>query len=142
MKVLSFFILSGCKDLHFTDEDIHNETPSSKVTKEETREEADSFDAETLSPKNQKEISLLIEERESVSDTRETENLKTPIAKKITESFGGEVKISITDSSLKPINPLKVKSALPNTPSKTIWELRKGQDFSIRKVLDFSWESK
>ena len=45
-------------------------------------------------------------------------------------------------SHIKTIEPLKIKSALPNTPSKTIEGLRKGQDFIIRKVLDFSWESK
>ena len=100
MKVLSFFVLLGCEDLPFTDEDIHSEAPRPKVTKEETKE-VDSFDTEILSPKNQKEISILIEERESVPDTRETENLKTPIVEKITESFGGEVKVSITDTSLE-----------------------------------------
>ena len=100
---LSFFILSGCEDLPFTDEDIHSEAPRPKVTKEEIKEEVDSFDTEieTFSPKNQKAISILIEERESVLDTRETENLKTPIVGEITESFGGEVKVSITDTSLE-----------------------------------------
>ena len=100
---ISFFILYGCEDLHFTDEDIHTEAPKSKVTKEEIKEEVDSFDTEieTLSPNNQKEISITIEERESVPDTREIENLKNPIAEEITESFGGEVKVSITDTSLE-----------------------------------------
>ena len=45
-------------------------------------------------------------------------------------------------SHIKAYKPLKVKSRLPHTPSKTIGGLRKEQDFSIRKVLDFSWESK
>ena len=99
LLVFSFFVLSGCEDLPFTDEDIHSEAPKSKVTKEEI----DSFDTEieTFSPKNQKEISILIEERESVLDTRETENLKTPIVEEVTESLGGEVKVSITDTSLE-----------------------------------------
>ena len=35
--------------------------------------------------------------------------------------------------------PLKVKSALPNTPSLLDRGLRE-KDFTIRKVLDFSWE--
>lgn len=42
----------------------------------------------------------------------------------------------------KAYKPLKVKFPRPNTPSKTIGGLRKGEDFSIRKVLDFSWEVK
>ena len=103
MKILifSFFVLLGYEDLSFTDEDIHSEAPRPKVTKEETKE-VDSFDTEieTLSPKNQKEISITIEERESIPDTRETENLKTPIVGEITKSLGGEVKVSITDTSL------------------------------------------
>ena len=36
-------------------------------------------------------------------------------------------------------NPLKVKSALPNTPSPLDGGLRE-EGFTIRKVLDFSWE--
>ena len=35
--------------------------------------------------------------------------------------------------------PLKVKSALPNTPSPLERGLRE-KDFTIRKILDFSWE--
>ena len=35
--------------------------------------------------------------------------------------------------------PFKVKSPLLKTPSKTIGGLKEG-DFSIRKILDFSWE--
>ena len=35
--------------------------------------------------------------------------------------------------------PLKVKSALPNTPSPPDRGLRE-KDFTIRKILDFSWE--
>ena len=35
--------------------------------------------------------------------------------------------------------PLKVKSALPNTPSPLDRGLRE-KDFTIRKILDFSWE--
>lgn len=35
--------------------------------------------------------------------------------------------------------PLKVKSALPNTPSPFVGGLRE-KDFTIRKILDFSWE--
>ena len=100
LLIFSFFVLLGCEDLPFTDEDIHNEAPRPKITKEETKE-ADSFDTETLSPKNQKEISITIEERESVPDTRETENFKIPIVGEVTESFGGEVKVSITDTSLE-----------------------------------------
>ena len=37
--------------------------------------------------------------------------------------------------------PLKVKSALPNTPSTEVGGLRE-KDFTIRKILDFSWEDK
>ena len=36
--------------------------------------------------------------------------------------------------------PLKVKSALPNSPLPIVGGLRE-KDFTIRKVLDFSWES-
>ena len=36
-------------------------------------------------------------------------------------------------------NPLKVKSALPNTPSPFKGSLRE-KNFTIRKILDFSWE--
>ena len=36
-------------------------------------------------------------------------------------------------------NPLKVKSALPNTPSPLDGGLRE-KDFKIQKILDFSWE--
>ena len=36
--------------------------------------------------------------------------------------------------------PLKVKSALPNTPSPFVGGLRE-QDFTIRKILDFSWDN-
>lgn len=35
--------------------------------------------------------------------------------------------------------PLKIKSALPNTPSPLKGGLRE-KDFTIRKILDFSWE--
>ena len=35
--------------------------------------------------------------------------------------------------------PFKVKFALPNTPSPNMRGLRE-EDFSIRKILDFSWE--
>ena len=72
-----------------------------KSLKKKTKAEADSFDTETLSPKNQKEISITIEERESVPDTREAKNLNPSRVEEITESFGGEVKVSITDSSLE-----------------------------------------
>ena len=37
--------------------------------------------------------------------------------------------------------PLKVKSALPNTPSPFMGGLRE-KNFTIRKILDFSWEDK
>ena len=43
-------------------------------------------------------------------------------------------------SHIKTAEPLKVKSPRLNTPSKTLGGLRKVEDFSIRKVLDFSWE--
>ena len=38
--------------------------------------------------------------------------------------------------------PFKVKSPLLNTPSTNFWGLKEVQDFSIRKILDFSWEEK
>ena len=38
-------------------------------------------------------------------------------------------------------NPLKVKSALPNIPSPIVGDLRE-KDFTIRKILDFSWGNK
>lgn len=37
--------------------------------------------------------------------------------------------------------PLKVKSALPNSPSPRVGDLRE-KDFTIRKILDFSWEDR
>lgn len=37
------------------------------------------------------------------------------------------------------LKPFKVKSALPQSPSPKVGGLREG-DFSIRKILDFSWE--
>ena len=37
--------------------------------------------------------------------------------------------------------PLKVKSALPNSPSPLKGDLRE-QDWTIRKILDFSWSDK
>ena len=37
------------------------------------------------------------------------------------------------------LKPFKVKTALPNTPSPLDGGLRE-KDFSIRKILDFSWE--
>ncbi|MDE0119835.1 MAG: hypothetical protein OXM55_07495 [Bdellovibrionales bacterium] len=37
--------------------------------------------------------------------------------------------------------PLKVKSALPNSPLPSVGGLREGKDFTIRRILDFSWES-
>ena len=105
LLIFSCFVLLGCEDLPFTDEDIQNEAPKSEATKEEIAEEVnDNLQIENeipVLPHNQKEISILIEERESVADTKETENLKTPIVKAMTESFGGEVKVSITDSSLE-----------------------------------------
>ena len=42
---------------------------------------------------------------------------------------------------IKTPKPFKVKSPRPNTPSKNIGGLRK-EDFSIRKILDFSWEDR
>ena len=42
---------------------------------------------------------------------------------------------------IKTPKPFKVKSPRPNTPSKTIGGLRE-EDFSIRKILDFSWEDR
>ena len=41
---------------------------------------------------------------------------------------------------IKPPFRLKVKSPLPNTPSTNRGGLRDGEDFTIRKVLDFSWD--
>ena len=82
LLVFSFFVLSGCEDLPFTDEDIHSEAPRPKVTKEETKE-VDSFDTEILSPKHQRETFITIEERETVTDTTEAENSKTLIVKEI-----------------------------------------------------------
>ena len=40
---------------------------------------------------------------------------------------------------IKPPFRLKVKSPRPNTPSTNHGGLRDGEDFTIRKVLDFSW---
>ena len=42
-------------------------------------------------------------------------------------------------SHIKPPFPLKVKFPLPNTPSPHRGGLRDGEDFTIRKILDFSW---
>ena len=42
-------------------------------------------------------------------------------------------------SHKEPPKPFKVKSSLLKTPSKTIGGLKE-RDFSIRKILDFSWE--
>ena len=43
-------------------------------------------------------------------------------------------------SHIKPPFKLKVKFPLPNTPSTNSGGLRDGEDFTIRKVLDFSWK--
>ena len=51
LLIFSFFVLLGCEDLPFTDEDIHSEAPRPEtVTKEETKAEADSFDTENETP--------------------------------------------------------------------------------------------
>ena len=44
-------------------------------------------------------------------------------------------------SHIKPTRPLKVKSPRPNTPSQKKGGLREGEDFTIRKILDFSWSN-
>ena len=58
-------------------------------------------DNESPSPENQKEISITIEEREIVPDTKEPKNLKPPTMEGITEVLEKEVKVSITDNSLE-----------------------------------------
>ena len=105
LKILitSFFILSGCEDLPFTDEDIFNTASKLETAKRETKGDMNDFepDNESPFPENQKEISITIEERESVPDRRETKTLNIPIVEGITESLEKEVKVSITDNSLE-----------------------------------------
>ena len=84
-------------------------------------------------PQNQKEISITIEERGSVPDTRETENLKTPIAEKITESFGGEVKVSITDTSLEDTEEDSDSDLIETKEKVTEWKISRRE--TERQIL-------
>ena len=43
-------------------------------------------------------------------------------------------------SHIETPKPFKVKSTLPQSPSPNVGDLR-DEDFSIRKILDFSWEN-
>ena len=72
--IVSFFILSGCDDLPFSDADIFNTALNSETAKRETKEELNDFkpDNELPSSQNQKEFSITIEEREISPNTKET----------------------------------------------------------------------
>ena len=100
--IFSFLILSGCEELPFTDEDIQDIVPELETTEPETEEEQNHFQGENETPplKNQKEISINIEEKEITAAT-EIENLKTPLPEGIEESLEKGVKVSITDNSLE-----------------------------------------
>ena len=100
--IFGLFILFGCEDLPFTDEDIQNIAPELETTETETEEEQNNFQGEDEIPplKNQKEISINIEEREITAAT-EREKLKAPLPEGIEESLEGGVKVSITDNSLE-----------------------------------------
>ena len=108
MKVLIFlifnlFILFGCDELPFTNEDIHIETSKPETVQEEIKEEPDNIQTENEIPipRNQRETFITIEEKEIVTDTNEAENSRTLIIEEIPESLEKEVKVSITDSSLE-----------------------------------------
>ena len=98
--IFSFLILSGCEDLPFTDEDIQDIAPELEIT--ETKKEQNHFQGENKTPplKNQKEISINIEEREITAAT-EKESVKAPLPEGIEESLERGVKVSITDNSLE-----------------------------------------
>ena len=137
--VFSFFVLSGCEELPFTNEDIQSEAPKPEATKEEVVEEAnDTIQTEDeISPlQNQKEISITIEERETTApDKGEIENVNPPIVEEIAESFArGEVKVSITDSSLEDDEEV-VEDGLTETKEKvTEWKISRRE--TERQILE------
>ena len=104
--IFSLFILFGCEELPFTDEDIQDRIPELETTEPETKEEQEEEknhfqgEIEASPPKNQKEISINIEEREITAETKR-ETLKAPLPEGIEESLEGGVKVSITDNSLE-----------------------------------------
>ena len=101
----SFFILSGCEGLPFTDEDMQDTTEQSSPIDNEAEgqneSERQSDTPQTVSEDSSAEkiVRINIEERETIGNNITPENLETPEELAFSDNPAREIKVSVTDDS-------------------------------------------
>ena len=97
-------VFSGCEGLPFTDEDTQKEVKKEEKLKvekkqaEETAEEPDNLqrEIETPPPENKREISINIEERETLDNTIINPKISKTPKEVIIENPEREIKVSVS----------------------------------------------